>query len=257
LGAAAQGTVRATALILLALLGASPTVYAQSAAPSELGFVDELYRSGDAFRAETEALRWLRDHPRDPAQPAVELLRAKLYYRERRHAESDLMLHSLLDRFPLAEAAADARSLLGFSHVRQGRWVEAENLLVGARPAVPSLAPLQTPAQAALDKERALTWSTWLPGTGFFVLDEPGKAAAAISLNVLATAAAVLSYRQGNAPAAVLFALVEIALYRGGRQAVQEEADTLARRDLQRRTDAWLKEAGEPELLRIGLRLRF
>ncbi|HEX7926887.1 MAG TPA: hypothetical protein VF678_04785, partial [bacterium] len=172
-------------------------------------------------------------------------------------AESDLMLYSLLDRFPQGEASADARRLLGFSNVRQQRFVAAERQLVGSEPPVPTLAPLVEPAQATLDKGRALTWSTWLPGTGFFVLDEPGKAATAMSLNVLATAAAVISYRQGNTPAALLFALVEIALYRGGRQAVQEEADVLARRDLQRRTDTWLTQAGEPELLHVGLRIKF
>jgi hypothetical protein len=230
---------------------------AQPAPSGELGFIEELYRSREPFRAETEALRWLHGHSRDPAQPAVELLRAKLYYRERRFAESDLMLYSLLDRFPQGAAAGDARRLLGFSQVRQGRLGAGEQLLAASEPAVPSLAPLLAPAQAALDKERALTWSTWLPGTGFFVLDEPGKAAAAISLNVLATAAAVISYRQGNTPAAVLFALVEIALYRGGREAVQEAADALGRRDAARRTEAWLRDAREQDLLRVGLRLRF
>jgi hypothetical protein len=187
----------------------------------------------------------------------VELLRAKLYYRERRFAEADLMLYSLLDRFPAAEPAGDARRLLAFSQVRQGRVAEGGRQLALAQPEAPSLAPLEAPTQAALDRERAVTWSTWLPGTGFFVLGEPAKATAAVSLNLLATVAAVLSYRQGNTPAALLFALVEIALYRGGREAVGEEADLLARRETQRRTDQWLRAAGEPELLSVGLRLRF
>lgn len=241
--------------VALALLGTPAR--AQPAPPGELGFIEELYRAGQGFRAESEALRWLHGHPRDPARPAVELLRAKLYYRERRHADADLMLHSLLDRFPRGEAAEDARRLLAYSHLRQGRMEEAERLLAWAVPPAPSLEPLRAPAPAALEKERALAWSTWLPGTGFLVLGQPAKATAAMGLNVAVTAAAVLSYQQGNAPAALLFALVEVALYRGGREAVQEEAERLARREVERRTDAWLREAGEPELLRVGLRLRF
>ncbi len=246
------------ALLLAAVLGI-PCARAQPPAPppSELGFMDELYRERDGFRAESEALRWLHDHPRDPAQPAVELLRAKLYYRERRYPEADLMLYSLLDRFPNAEPAGEARRLLAYSQLRQGRVAESGRQVALAQPDAPSLALLEAPAPAALERERAVTWSTWLPGAGFFVLGEPAKASAAVSLNLLATVAAVLSYRQGNAPAALLFALVEVALYRGGREAVGEEADALARRDTQRRTEQWLRAAGEPELLSVGLRLRF
>ncbi len=245
----------AAAFLLLAL-GASGA-RAEPPPPSGLGFLEHLYGQREDYRAETEALRWLHDHPGDPAQPQVELLRAKLYYRERRLPEADLMLYSLLDRFPQGEPALDARRLLAYSQVRQGRVAEGERQLAGAQPDAPSLAPLRAPAPAALDAERAVAWSTWLPGTGFLVLEQPAKAAAAVSLNVLATAAAVLAYRQGNTPAALLFALIEIALYRGGREAVREEADALARRDLQRRTDQWLAAAGEAKLLTIGLRLRF
>jgi tetratricopeptide (TPR) repeat protein len=247
----------ALCVALPALAPCAPPARAQPAPGGELGFIEALYRSGDGFRAESEALRWLHGHPRDPARPAVELLRAKLYYRERRYPEADLMLHSLLDRFPRGEAVEDARRLLAYSHLRQGRLDEAERLLAWALPPAPGLEPLRAPAPAALEKETALAWSTWLPGAGFLVLGQPAKAAAAFSLNVAATAAAVLSYRQGNTAAALLFALVEIALYRGGREAVVEEAERLARRDVERRTEAWLGQAGEPDLLRVGLRLRF
>jgi hypothetical protein len=116
---------------------------------------------------------------------------------------------------------------------------------------------LKAPAAAALDSDRAVLLSTVLPGSGFFVLGEPAKAASALSLNVLALAGAVITYRQGNAPAALLFVLVEYVLYTGGREAVREEAEALARRELRQRTGQWLRAAGEPDLLRVGLTLRF
>ena len=86
---------------------ATAPALAQQPGPSETGYLEALYQSGDSFRAETEILRWLHAHPQDPARPEVELLRAKLYGRAARYAEADVMALSLLDRVPTGPIADD------------------------------------------------------------------------------------------------------------------------------------------------------
>ena len=62
----------------------------------ELSLIEDHYRAGDRFRAETEILRFIHGRPSHPRLGEVELVRAKLYYQEGRHRESSLMLFSLL-----------------------------------------------------------------------------------------------------------------------------------------------------------------
>jgi hypothetical protein len=224
------------------LLGAAllPQAAGAQAQPDELGWLDALYRQGDGFRAESEALRFLRGNPRHPRRDAVELLRVKLYYREGRYGEAELMLHSLLDRYPSGRAAPSARFLLLRAQARLGR-IPAPG--AGPRPPVSGAAP---------EEERAVTWSTWLPGAGFFVLDEPAKAGAALGLNAAFTAGTVLAYQQANVPAALLFGLVEVALYRGGREAVRTEAQALDRRRRQTAAQG-APSAEEAAVLAVGI----
>lgn len=60
--------------------------------PPRLGFIESLYQAGDDFRAESEMLALLFEAPDSSLRPEVELARAKVYYRERRFADADVML---------------------------------------------------------------------------------------------------------------------------------------------------------------------
>jgi tetratricopeptide (TPR) repeat protein len=225
-----------------------------------LGLIESYYQEGDAFRAETEVLRFLHERPDHPRREEVELVRAKLYYREGRYGESSLMLFSQLDRFPEGNASLQARRLLAFSLVREGRLDEAEDYLsvAGGRAASgASLRALRETPPDAVAPETAVAWSTWLPGSGFFLLDQPGKAFAAMGLNLFFIGAAAVSFQEDLAGAGLVFLLAELAIYRGGRDAVRDAAAARLARLRAQRSDAWLAEQGEPELLRFGIRLRF
>lgn len=216
-----------------------------------LGFIESLYRERDDFRAESEMLAFVLESQDGPLRPEVELARAKLYYRAGRYADADVMLLSLLDRAPVGGAAVDARSLLGFSLLRQGRMADAAPLLNRE----PSLQPLAQ--RPPYDGDRAVAWSTALPGAGFFVLDESARAATALSLNAAFIAGAAISYEQHNVPAALLFLIVEAAFYSGGRMAVRDEAARLNERWLDQRRAAWLTQSSEPRLLATAFRWSF
>jgi tetratricopeptide (TPR) repeat protein len=231
-----------------------------TAAEIQLGFAEQLYREGDRFRAESELLRFAHDFPADPRRGAAELARAKLYYQEGRYREASLMLHSLLDRFPRDEAASPATRLLLLSEVQSGDFEGAGQTLRRSGTLAgeaATLAALRQPAPDAVDPGTAVAWSTVLPGTGFFLLDQPAKAATALTLNVAFLAGTVIAYRQRNYGAALVMALVEIALYGGQREAVRQEAESiLARQDRERR-EAWAQTHGEKELLAVGIELKF
>lgn len=231
-------------------------------AQARLGFIAQLYAERDDFRAESEMLAFLHDSPDDPLRPQVELARAKLFYRAGRLAEADAMLISLVDRFserlreePTAPregaVAVDARRLLGFSWMRQGRLAEAAPLLAGE----PALDPLQ--AAPPYDPGRAAVWSTVLPGAGFFPLGEPGRGATSLALNLAFLAGTVIAYQQHNVPAALIFLSVEAAFYTGGRSAVREEAGRLNDRWLEERRGAWLARSSEPRLMAVAFDLKF
>jgi len=256
-------TIAWAALGLLACAGCWPdSGLAQSPTPSDLqlGFAEQLYREGARFRAETELLRFAHEFPHDPRRGAAELARAKLYYQEGRYRETSLMLHSLLDRFPRDEAALPATRLLLLSEVRSGDFDGAEAALrrLGAPESeAEALAALRRPIADAVEPGTAVAWSTVLPGSGFFLLDQPGKAVTALTLNVAFLAGTVIAYQQKNQGAALVLALVEIALYGGQRAAVRQEAESLlARRDQERR-EAWAQSHGEQELLAVGFQLKF
>lgn len=218
---------------------------------ARLSFIESLYRERDDFRAEAEILAFVSEAPNSPLRPQVELVRAKLHYRAGRFAEADLMLLSLLDRNPGGSGVADARTLLGMSWLRQGRLAEAAPLLNRE----PPLDPLMQPPPYSAD--RAVAWSTAIPGAGFFVLGEPGRAVTSTTLNVVFLTGTVLSYEQHNVPVALLFLLVEAAFYSGGREAVREEAGRLNERWLQQRREAWLGQSSEPRLMGAAFELKF
>lgn len=248
------------ALAVLALLAARGVPQAQEAGRlpygTGLSFIEALYQEGERYRAQSETLRWLHAHPEDPRRGAVELLQAKLYYREARYSEATLRLYSVLDRHPRGETGARAGRLLGYALVRQGQLDEAAGALPPGA-GREDLGALAGPPPDAVPPGRAVAWSTWLPGSGFFLLGEPGKATAALTLNLAFTAGAVIAWQQDNRGAALALALVEVALYTGGRRAVRDAARArLARQQAGRRAD-WLAAHGEPELLRVGLRVDF
>jgi len=218
---------------------------------ARLGFIESLYRERDDFRAESEMLAFLSEAPGHPLRPDVELARAKLHYRAGRLADADTMLLSLLDRTPKGLVAEDARRLLGFSWLRQGRLAEAQPLLTGE----PDLAPLLEPPPYAAD--RAVAWSTVLPGSGFFALGEPIRAATALGVNLLLLAGSVLSYDQHNVPVALLFLAAEAAFYDGGREAVREEAARLNDHWLGVRQEGWLARSSAPRLMATAFEAKF
>lgn len=249
-------------LLIPALLLLSSAAWASQheRAGSQLELIESFYREGEDFRTETEILRFLHLHPEHPRRGAVELTRAKLYYREGRYSESSLMLFSLLDRHPGGEAADQAGRLLSFSLLREGRLEEAGQppaLLPGLEGEAEPLDELREPPAGAVPPERAVAWSTWLPGTGFFLLDQPGKAAAAMGLNLFFIAATALAWQEQLYGAALIFLITESALYRGGREAVREAAGERLTRLQKERTGNWLRERGEDKLLRVGLRIDF
>ncbi|MBI3993546.1 MAG: hypothetical protein HY342_09745 [Candidatus Lambdaproteobacteria bacterium] len=222
-------------------------------AAAQLDFIDGLYRQGESFRAESEILRFLFEYPDHPRRPEVELLRARLYLRDGHAERAGLMLYALLDRQRSGAVRAPAARLLVFALVRQGRLDDAVPWLAAAEFAPAALEPLRQAPPALVPPRTAVTWSTWLPGSGFFVIGEPGKGSAAVGLNLGFTAGALLALQQGNPPAALVFALVEIALYRGGREAVGEAAQAKVTAARLEAAKAWLEAHGEPAMLRAGL----
>jgi len=235
-----------------AALAAPPGAAERSAlAQARLGFIAQLYAERDDFRAESEILAFLHDFPEDPLRPQVELVRAKLYYRAGRLAEADAMLISLVDRYREGAAAEDARLLLGFSWLRQGRLAEAAPLLAGE----PPLDPLRE--APPYDAGRAAAWSTALPGAGFFSLGEGGRGATALGLDLAFLAGTVIAYQQHNVPVALISFTVAAALYSGGREAVREEAGRLNDRWLDARREAWLARSSEPRLMAVAFDLKF
>lgn len=226
----------------------------------ELRLIESLYREGDAYRAESEILRLLRFRPAHPLRPQVELARAKLFYREGRYREADLIVYSLLDRHPRSAAVAPAWRLLAFSQLRQGNPAEAQSLLKKLAPANQppvSLGQLTQPLLEAVDPDAAEAWSTWLPGSGYLAIGQPGKAATAIALNLAFLGATAHYAREERPGAALLFLFFELMLWQGGRSGVRQDAEAINRRLQRRRIDAWLRRQGEPALLRYGIMPRF
>ena len=253
-----SGLTRSLGLAAVAWVLAVPSALGQP--KHELSLIEVHYQAGDRFRAESEILRFLHDRPSHPRLDEVELVRAKLYYQEGRHRESSLMLFSLLDRYPEGAAYRPGHRLLGFSQVLQGNWDEAARALRlggAAEAELASLAELARSPPGAVDPDTAVAWSTFLPGTGFFLLDRPGRAWAAIGLNLTFTAGAAIAYQQDNLGAALVLLLVELALYTGGREAVRQEAEALLARLETGRREAWVRERGAPDLLGVGIRLDF
>ena len=220
---------------------------------AQLAFIDGLYRQGESFRAESEILRFLFDFPEHPRRPEVELLRAKLYLRDDKNERAGLMLYALLDRQRGGAVRVQAAQLLVFALVRQGRLDDALPWLSAAGLPPNALESLRDASPALVQPETAVSWSTWLPGSGFFVIGETGKGAAAMGLNLGFTAGALLVLQQGNPPAALVFALVELALYRGGREAVGDAARAQWAAARRKAAKAWLQAHAEAELLRMGL----
>ena len=273
LGAGARsGLVRATVLAALLLALGAGTGQAQGgggppapagAVAAQLAFIEQLYQEGDGFRAESEVLRFVQRFPGDPGRTAAELARAKLYYRDGRYGDARLMLYALLDHDPPQAVRSEARRLLTFAHLRLGQTAQAAETLdalalPGQSPPDPALlAPLRLPPAQAVDVDAAVTWSTWLPGSGYFLLGEPGKAVTGLSLNLLLLGATALAVQRDNLPAAGVFLLLEGLLWQGGRSGVRQDGEAYNARLSAQRLEQWLVERGEGALLRVGVTLRF
>ena len=248
------------AVALAAALWAASAVYSTGVAAGadpdrQVGLIQALYREGQSFRAESEVLRFVYENPDHPRRDGVELVRAKLFYREGRYRESTVMLFSLLDRYPSGKAAPEAGRLLALSLLREGRLVEAETRLrASGSEGRATLAASRLPPPGTVSPERAMAWSTRLPGSGFFLVDQPGVATAAIGLNLLFAGATVAAWQADLRGAALVFLLVEAALYRGGREAAREAALGHNAALERAAVENWAREQGEAEILRVALR---
>ena len=246
---------RAVALVAgLCAAGAfCPAWVAAGADPDrQLGLIQALYQEGQSFRAESEVLRFLFENPDHPRRDGVELVRAKLFYRQGRYGESTVMLFSLLDRYPSGKAAPEAGRLLALSLLRQGRLAEAETRLRASGKKGTVLSRLPPPG--TVPPERAVAWSTWLPGSGFFLVDQPGVATAAIGLNLFFAGATVAAWQADFRGAALVFLLAEFALYRGGREAAGVAAQRHNAALERAVVEDWAREQGETKILRFAFR---
>lgn len=221
----------------------------------QVALIQALYGEGQSFRAESEVLRFIYENPDHPRRDRVELVRAKLFYRQGRYGESTVMLFSLLDRYPSGKAAPEAGRLLTLSLLREGRLAEAETRLrASGRKGRASLAASRLPPPGTVPPERAKAWSTWLPGTGFFLVDQPGVATAAIGLNLFFAGATVAAWQADFRGAALVFLLAESALYRGGREAAGVAAQRHNAALERAVVEDWAREQGETEILRFVFR---
>lgn len=90
--------------------------------PPEVAWIEALYQEGDAYRAESEIMRWLHQYPTHQVAPWAELARAKLYYRARRYQDTRMMIISLLDRYPRHRVALPGFRLLSYTEMRLGNY---------------------------------------------------------------------------------------------------------------------------------------
>ena len=267
----------AAVLLMAGVFLPGPAVWAQAAGtpllPSDpawddgpaaqAAYIERLYGEGDAYRAESEVLRFLQAYPADPRVPAVALLRAKLYYREGRYPDARLMLYALLDRHPQDPVTADARRLLTFTHLRLGEPAAAAQVaqepppLAGLALAGTGLAALDQDPPGTVDPGTAVAWSTWVPGSGYFLLGQPARAAAGVTLNLALLGATAYAVREDNLPAALLFLVFEAMLWQGGRSGVRQEAMAINARLRTEQLEGWLRTQGEGSLLGVGLSVRF
>ncbi len=222
---------------------------AQREAAGQLDFIAALYVQGDSFRAESEMLRFLGQFPEHPSRPAVGVARAKLYYRRGYPAQSSLMLFSLRDRYAPGALPPETLRLLVFSLVREGRLDEAAALGEAAGLPPGAVQTLGSAPPGSVDGGSAVAWSTVLPGSGFYALGQPGRGTAALGLNLVFIGGTVAAWQQDNVGAALVLLLVELALYRGGREAVREEAAQINGQRQTEQRDAWLAMHGEAALL--------
>jgi len=242
------------------LLAASAVITAPDTVTDAPGFVESLYQAGEDYRAETEIVRLLHGNTNAREVPPLELARAKLYYRQGRRRDAALMLYSLLDRHPRSAVTVPATRLLMLSQLREENLSAAAQVLwafqePGATP--PSLAEFAAPPPGAVDVERTVAWSTALPGAGFLALGQPGKASAALGLNLFFLGAAVSAARNDLPGAALLLGLVELTLYQGQRNATREEALRHNQRLRARQTEDWASAHGEKSLLSFALTTHF
>lgn len=223
----------------------------KSLAEKEQAWLEKLYQAGDDFRTESEILRFIKARPSHPGVGAARLLRAKIYYRQGRYREANLFLFSLLDDPRRRNVSEEAARLLGLSLARSGQTKEAATYLPR------EMAPPTGPVEGRVSPESARSWSTWVPGAGFFLLGQPQKATTALALNLLFTGAAVTAWNEGLKGAAFLSLLVEYYLYSGGRTSVFEAAEAHNLRKNRERLNVWAAGAGEGEILKVGVSLRF
>jgi len=214
-----------------------PAAGGKGSGDRDLQFVESLYRAGDSFRAESEILRLLHRRPGDPLGPRLELARAKLYHRAGRYGESRLLLLSLLDRHPGSQAAPPARQLLELGRMR----------LEPPAPDSPAAPP------GSISPQRAVRHSTFVPGAGFMLTGQPGKAALTLGLNLAFLGGAWWALQSGLPGPALMLALMDVSLYQGQRNAAREAALRHNERLLGVYLEKRGMESGERELLSQAL----
>ena len=229
-----------------------PAAPSAAASATALSFIETLYQQEEWFRAESAQLRFLFDHPRDEAAGAVLLARAKLYYRQARFEPSRrIALHALSawdsQRIPAAQLAS-------FAMLHEGAAPqELERILPQTGwPMEPTRQKIQQLHRLHHDQTRAdqaRQWQTWLPGSGFFVLEAPARGTLSVAVHLFLLGVGVHAWQAGNHGATLAFGLAEIAFYRGGIKAVTALAQKQRQRRYQKALDTFLQEYHEPALL--------
>lgn len=237
-------------LIVVALAAISNTVFGHAEPVSKnvserLLFVNQLYRQKDYYRVVSEIFSIRFDVPDSSARHELNLYLLKsLYNLDDHQTLKNEAMSILLDNDTLSNKAQkqEIGLLLIASTIEKGELELAESAWKRFIQENESESfPGRTSVNGQVDPEQASFYSGILPGSGFLLSRQYGKAAVSLLLNLLFIYGSYAAFEQEQFGIAGVLLFFEIGWYSGGKKAAAESAQEYNHHLIQKQQRAWIQ----------------
>ncbi|NQU65395.1 MAG: hypothetical protein HQ517_14090 [SAR324 cluster bacterium] len=228
---------------------------------TQFTFVKKLYENKDYYRSISEILKIRFHYPQTSERTKLDLYLLKSYYQLQAFSAVDELASkifeqndSLADKFMGKQTGL----ILMTSQWLQGRENHAYKTWEAyVKDDISAVFPSSEKFVGAVDPNQAAFYSGILPGSGFFLSKQYGKAAVSFALNLLFLGGSYYAFTQQRYGISGLLMFFEINWYFGGKKASAEAAHQFNQQGIKHMQQNWMqKQLNNNDLLDLILDTR-
>ena len=210
----------------------------------QLKFIKKLYDHKNYYRSISEILSVKFEFPQTSEKRKLDLYLLKNYYRLKEYQSIEILASKMLSEKEISSEKQINRQpslILIISLLQQGEEKRAQHAWeTYFKNGADDLFPTSDKLPGLINPDRASFYSGILPGSGFLLSEQYGKAFVSFALNLIFISGSYQAFTQKKYGISGLLVFFEISWYFGGKKASAESARQFNDQHIRRRQQIWI-----------------